>query len=411
MNILNLKKKFLKKYVDPKLIKVGKVKYFPASTKEWFDSIYTYNKNTTKILPSINSFTFELIKSYFNVYSNKLEKSIKLPRIRKWKRRLLIRRFFLSRPELRHTNDKIYITIYVYNRQYNYLINKINKIKPKWLDLYKKKNIYNQYILALNMSKKIFYYLNTFNVKINLGEDNKKKFLKRFLKKLLKKEIFFMKWKKMIAFNKSRFKDAYLKNLTNILEKMYKKKIQFNLITLKNYYLNSDIFTQIVATKLKNKRNRGKALKILERSIFKVKIPFLRKYNTVVNKYLGKQNVRIKNFIDLDTKHANNSICSDGLDKVLKKKFIKNTNLRDFVLKSTKLKTISGVKVEASGRLTKRIKAQRSIQKYKQAGTLRNMFSSSVILRGNKKSNIQYTMLSSKTRIGAFGLKGWVSAY
>jgi hypothetical protein len=31
---------------------------------------------------------------------------------------------------------------------------------------------------------------------------------------------------------------------------------------------------------------------------------------------------------------------------------------------------------------------------------------SSVILRGHAKSNVQYTVINSKTRSGAFGLKG-----
>lgn len=31
---------------------------------------------------------------------------------------------------------------------------------------------------------------------------------------------------------------------------------------------------------------------------------------------------------------------------------------------------------------------------------------STVMLRGNSKSNVEYTMLKSKYRIGAFGIKG-----
>jgi hypothetical protein len=30
------------------------------------------------------------------------------------------------------------------------------------------------------------------------------------------------------------------------------------------------------------------------------------------------------------------------------------------------------------------------------------------MLRGDVRSNVQYTMLKSKYRIGAFGIKGWV---
>jgi hypothetical protein len=32
------------------------------------------------------------------------------------------------------------------------------------------------------------------------------------------------------------------------------------------------------------------------------------------------------------------------------------------------------------------------------------------MLRGNTKSNIQLTKISSKTRNGSFGLKGWISS-
>jgi hypothetical protein len=32
------------------------------------------------------------------------------------------------------------------------------------------------------------------------------------------------------------------------------------------------------------------------------------------------------------------------------------------------------------------------------------------MLRGDAKSNVQYSMIHSKYRIGAFGIKGWVSS-
>ena len=84
------------------------------------------------------------------------------------------------------------------------------------------------------------------------------------------------------------------------------------------------------------------------------------------------------------------------------------------VLDSIKYKTVFGVRLEAAGRLSKRLIASRSVFKLKYKGNLKNIDSSykgisSVILKGNTKSNIQYTKISSKTRNGSFGLKGWVS--
>jgi hypothetical protein len=32
------------------------------------------------------------------------------------------------------------------------------------------------------------------------------------------------------------------------------------------------------------------------------------------------------------------------------------------------------------------------------------------MLRGDAKSNVQYSAIKSKNRIGAFGIKGWVSS-
>jgi hypothetical protein len=75
---------------------------------------------------------------------------------------------------------------------------------------------------------------------------------------------------------------------------------------------------------------------------------------------------------------------------------------------------MAGVRLEAKGRLTRRFTASRSIFKIKWKGSLKNIDSSykglsSVILKGHVKSNVQYSLVKSKTRNGAFGLKGWIS--
>jgi hypothetical protein len=48
-------------------------------------------------------------------------------------------------------------------------------------------------------------------------------------------------------------------------------------------------------------------------------------------------------------------------------------------------------------------------------GGLKNVDSSfkglsAIMLRGDRKSNVQYSVLSSKNRNGAFGVKSWVSS-
>jgi hypothetical protein len=108
---------------------------------------------------------------------------------------------------------------------------------------------------------------------------------------------------------------------------------------------------------------------------------------------------------------------NDIIDNILGKLFKLNLlnefskNSDKIIINSIKDKSISGMRVEASGRLSKRITAARSVFKKKYIGTLKNIDSSykgfsSVILRGHVKSNLQYTKIKSKTRIGSFGLKG-----
>jgi hypothetical protein len=72
---------------------------------------------------------------------------------------------------------------------------------------------------------------------------------------------------------------------------------------------------------------------------------------------------------------------------------------------------LSGVRLEAKGRLTRRFTASRSVFKIKWKGSLKNVDSSyrglsSVILRGHVKSNVQNSIINSKTRNGAFGIMG-----
>lgn len=76
-----------------------------------------------------------------------------------------------------------------------------------------------------------------------------------------------------------------------------------------------------------------------------------------------------------------------------------------------KNKYVTGIRVEAAGRLTKRNVASRSLFKLRYIGNIKNMDSSykglsTVLLRGYEKSNLQYTKLKSHIRIGSFGIKG-----
>jgi hypothetical protein len=89
----------------------------------------------------------------------------------------------------------------------------------------------------------------------------------------------------------------------------------------------------------------------------------------------------------------------------------KSNYLKKVILNNIRYKRVSGVRLEAAGRLTRRYTASRSQSKVRYKGNLENYFSSikgysSVLLRGNNKPNLECSKLNSKSRIGSFGVKG-----
>jgi len=58
--------------------------------------------------------------------------------------------------------------------------------------------------------------------------------------------------------------------LTRLVRNMYNKRIEFNIVNLKKMHFNSDIFTQAVSLKLRNRDN--KLFRVLKSSLRKLKI-------------------------------------------------------------------------------------------------------------------------------------------
>ena len=425
----------------------GLTRHYPPANKEWFNSIYAYNKNTPKLLPITDKILTKLTKSYFNLYSLKLEKKIKSRRIRKWSRRLSTNRILISKAELKHTSDKVIITIYVFNRQEkNYLkkmrkINIIAKLNNDKRSIFKSKRSYifkskRSYIFmskirlikrqALKIVTRVLkeknLLLKTFKWENNKFENYEKQYYKNFIVKSLKKEMLYLYLKQIISFNKSKFENTYLLPLTNLVQKVFNKKVEFNLVNLKYIHLNSQIFTETIATKLRNRKN--KLLRVLKASLRMVKIASMNKLTIledVSNRKKIIQNLKVNLLLSdpifLNRRRQN----KDALDQILQRFFKKSMKYKaskdivNTVLNSIKHKPISGIRIEAAGRLSRRIVAQKSVFKFKYLGNLRNIDSSykrfsSVILRGHAKSNLQFTKVKSKTRIGSFGLKGWISS-
>ena len=365
------------------------------AVRNWKSSVYTYNKNAISLIPIKSRFVMKLIKGYFNSYHLELESLLRKERLRRRYRKISTNRIFMSDGEFKHTNDKVNITLYVYNKQkLNYLL----KLKKRYTILFSKarfirklKLIRNVGLNILNQQKEkstvLVSVLPKYNSNINSVQNT---YYNRFIKKSLKRLIYYVYYKQILYINKAKFENSYLQGLINLIRKIYNKNVEFNIINLKYFYFNSNIYTQPLELKLKKKRNVLRYLKVLIR---KAKIKNI--------KLVEKS----KKLFSVNSLDPNNLVQQD------------NTNtkyLKKIILNNIKYKRVSGVRLEAAGRLTRRFSASRSQRRTKYKGNLENAYSSikgysTPVLRGNFKANLQYTVINSTSRVGAFGVKGWVS--
>jgi len=183
-------------------------------------------------------------------------------------------------------------------------------------------------------------------------------------------------------------------------------------------HLSSDIFTQSIATKLRSRQNR--LLSVLKTALTLVKLPQITSLS-LYNNFKSENNTGSVQPLNINTLLSfaqASSKAKDILNNLLESAYQKssvssNTSiyLKNKILRSVKYKNVSGVRFEAAGRLSRRLTASRSVFKLKYKGSVQNIDSSfkgipSVMLRGIAKPNLQYTNVNSKTRNGAFGLKG-----
>ena len=204
--------------------------------------------------------------------------------------------------------------------------------------------------------------------------------------------------------------NIYLSRLNHILKKRYLKRISLNIVDLKYLYLDSNIMASAITTKLKDRKKR--VLRVLKRVLGLIKKPYFKIHFYNRKKTLEQVN---NNFLFMD---QNLNMLTSGKNILFNKYLFKKP--RDYKprlsLYHLNHKTVTGVRLQGTGRLTRRLTASRSISKFKYMGSLQNLESSrqavsTVMLRGYMKSNLQYTNINSYNRNGAFGVKVSVSSY
>jgi len=462
----------------------GKTRHYTPAAQEWYNSIYTYNSNYSKTLPVADTNLMRLLKTYFNLEIN--PNVLKTSRIANRFKRLTSKKIYIGRGDIKHTSSKATITIYVYNTQKMYLsravhltkkglfypkkalVKRITEIKNKkyisynrplnlkeFLGLYVEHqrgyvnssspfiDMNNLYLNNLGLQRSILTKLVNLNlisvedrreILTNLYENiyfiNNPKFetymdcAKEYYLKGLKR------FRYLLGFNEMKYSQPFISKLISLVQDIYKKKISINIVNLKKLHFSSDIYTQIVAFKLRNRENR--LYRVLRSSLRKVKLPEINRVGEKFS-YINKDKL-LANVIRNDnvTSMFKTNEANDPLNNLLLKIFPyadslklkdekntklseRNISLKNYILKTLKHIKMRGIRVEAKGRITKRFTASRSVFKMKFKGGLKNVDSSfkglsAIMLRGYAKSNVQYSFISSKNRNGAYGVKGWVSS-
>lgn len=392
--------------------------FYPFSTKEWLSSMYSYNKASSKPLVATNFVLNILLKSYFNILQLKRKF---LNRRRDNKLRYSANQNFISKVELEHTNSKLLLTLTTYNKKKELVERELRKfimLVKFWKTVRATQTMYRPDYKnrLLHVVKRNFYIFNKWNIAffkektslfdyllktkwrnfnfydyVPIMKKSRAAHLHNFynipnhynkrLKKLFKLEKTLFNYTKTIHFMifLSTNVGLSLRNLglIRLLEKLYGKKIKIHLVESRSVHLNSDVFSAAVALKLRDRKN--KVVSILRKAV-----------------------LQMVNIPDLHT-----LITFDDSAETLNKNNVVN---------NMKQQVVSGVRFEASGRLTRRLTAMRAVFKYRYAGSLKNIRSSfnnesSTMLRGYLKSNLQHSLINSKTRNGTFGLKGWISSH
>jgi hypothetical protein len=381
----------------------GKIKYLPADSKEWRNKVYFFNSNVLKNLPIYDKDIVKIIKGYFNLY---LKNTVV---IKKYLSRKLVRlslnKIYVSRPEIKHTNSKTVLTLYIYNREGISLLKNLDKFKKSfllkvYLFFFKSKN------LSSNINSRIYKYL------------------------LYKELAIIRKHKLKLNYNKYKFEDIFLYKLGELIGKFYNRKVEFNIINLQSIVLNADIFTEFLKYKLKRNVNVTRMMNYILAKINLSKINSIPEkgrliksidFNILENRYKNfNLNNVINNMSNLDNiiKILNDNIIYNeeyfSYSKNMLLNSVKNFLKQYLLFNSIKYKNIRGIRLEVKGRLTRRYRADRSIFRTRWKGGLKNIDSSfkgvsAVNFRGNTNSNIEYSLNTAKRRIGSFAVKGWIS--
>ena len=406
-------------------------KYKLSSVNEWYNSVYYYNYKSLINIEVKDKLINNTINSYFNSTPNLLKKK-DLQR-----KRLSLKRIFISKCEIKHNIDNIIITLYIFNKQKKVIFNKLTGINKMFLNTstyeqyrhkikknlrawvfiikYTYKGIFPNLSHFNNNINLFYYYINKIMVQNNLTDKNViiNNIIKNIINDKYKYIYLYQYYTTMLYINNIKFSSNNILAMKNILDKFYNKKVIINIINLKYLFMDSSLLIEGVVRKVRDRKKR--ILKVIRKVIGISRKCILSSWLLIPDIYKNIPNE------DLDLKNNYVITYENYLSPILETykynliNYIYNKN-KMFVITDLKYKFLRGIGIKGSGRLTKRLTASRSISKLGRKGSLQNIYStsqniSSSMLRNHTRCNLQYLNVNSKNRNGSFGIKGWVNSY
>jgi hypothetical protein len=309
-----------------------------------------------------------------------------------------------------------YINGYSFNK-YNYMYVYINTIKDLLNIYFNSNNLINinymtnykliNYIYIDILDIKLIYNKLVINIHLYNREKiwilKKLKFLKikkisnnityiHVYKELLKNKLFFYNYYiSKLFLNNYKFNVHNLLKLKKMLNFFFRKKIVLRFSNIKYIHTNNNLLLKFLTNKINLRQVT--LLDLLQKSI---KFANILKIN-----YLLKLN-KVKPYINI--KFYNNML------QFMNKKIKNNLFFGSYNIH------LLGLRLEAKGRITKRLTASRSLKKILYKGSLINVYSSinknsTSYFKGYEKSNINFVKYNNYNILGTYGLKYWTNCY
>jgi len=193
-------------------------------------------------------------------------------------------------------------------------------------------------------------------------------------------EKIFRRFAYLLMINNVKFEKPFIRKLAYLVKNIYNKEVEFNLVNLYKMHLNSDIYTESVSLKLRNRDN--KLFKVLTRSLTKAKLPNVSRLsekfykdnkdeyliNKIRNSYINSMFSNNTSVDPLNSLLLGFFPSTNDLKIEVKKKssiIKRSVSFYKYILRTLKHVKLAGVRVEAKGRLTRRFTAARSVFKVK----------------------------------------------